>query len=120
MKVAISADGKNMESRVDTRFGRCGFFLIVDLDLDEFNVISNNSSANLSGGAGIQTAQSVIDSGVDSVITGHCGPKAFRALNAVDIKVFSCSDGTVKEAVENFKLHKLVQLQGSDVAGHWA
>ena len=32
MKIGISAKGGSMEAEVEPRFGRCGYFLIVDSD----------------------------------------------------------------------------------------
>lgn len=32
MKVAISSNGKNLESLIDPRFGRCPYFLFVETD----------------------------------------------------------------------------------------
>ncbi len=58
---------------------------------------------NATQGAGIQAAQAVIDNKATAVITGHCGPKAFRALKAAGIEVFLAPDGTVDEAVTRFE-----------------
>ena len=56
MKVAVSSTGKNLDSAIDPRFGRCAYFLIVETDDMGFEVFDNQSIA-LGGGAGIQSAQ---------------------------------------------------------------
>ena len=53
MIVAVSATGKDLNSQVDPRFGRCQNFLIVNTDTMEFEAIEN-PNINASGGAGIQ------------------------------------------------------------------
>ena len=52
MKIAVSATGKNLDSAIDPRFGRCAYFLVVDTENMSLEVFSNESSA-LGGGAGI-------------------------------------------------------------------
>jgi predicted Fe-Mo cluster-binding NifX family protein len=101
MKIAISAAGPSIEDLVDPRFGRCACFLIIDTGTLEFEVIEN-SSKNLSGGAGIDAAQRVADQGVTHVLTGRCGPNAEKVLSAAGIKIVDGCEGIVREAVERF------------------
>ena len=102
MKIAISAAGPSIEDDVDPRFGRCACFLIIDSVTLKFEVIEN-SSKNLSGGAGIEAAQRVADQGVTHVLTGRCGPKAERVLSAAGISIVDGCEGTVREAVGRFR-----------------
>jgi predicted Fe-Mo cluster-binding NifX family protein len=102
MKIAVSAAGPSLDDRVDPRFGRCACFLIVENDTLEFEVIEN-SSKNLSGGAGIEAAQRVADRGATHVLTGRCGPNAQKVLSAAGIRIIDECEGTVREAVERFR-----------------
>ena len=102
MKIAVSAAGPSLDDLVDPRFGRCACFLIVDSGTLEFEVI-DNSSKNLSGGAGIEAAQRVADQGVTHVLTGRCGPNAEKVLSAAGIRIIDSCEGTVREAVERFR-----------------
>ena len=70
-------------------------------------------------GAGVQVAQSVISSQATVVVTGHCGPKAFRALHAAGVKVYLAPGGTVGEAIDQFEAGSLAEAQAADVDGHW-
>ncbi len=119
MKVAITAQGDNLASNVDLRFGRCRYFILVDTDSDEVKALDNTDSANLAGGAGIQAAELVANSGAGVLITGHCGPKAFRTLNAAGVKVVIGAEGTVEQALESFKRGELKSAAAPDVRGHW-
>lgn len=40
MKVCVTSNGDNLEATVDPRFGRCGYFIIVDPGTLEFNLHS--------------------------------------------------------------------------------
>jgi predicted Fe-Mo cluster-binding NifX family protein len=120
MKVAFTTSGESLDSPLDSRFGRAPKFLVYDLDQDSFQVIDNQQNLNAAQGAGIQAAQTVARAGVQGVVTGHCGPKAFRVLNAAGIKIFSTPAQTVAEALAQYRSGKLSEAKGADVDGHWA
>ena len=102
MKVAVSSNGENLNAKLDPRFGRCPFFLVVNPDDMSFEVLNNESAAQ-GGGAGIQAAQFLASQGVEAVITGNCGPNAGETLSAAGIELFGEQAGTVREVVERFK-----------------
>jgi predicted Fe-Mo cluster-binding NifX family protein len=120
MKVAVTSSGKTLDSSVDPRFGRAPYFVVVDVESGAFGVHDNARNLNAAQGAGVQSAATVSDLGVDAVITGHCGPNAFRALKAAGIAVVVGAQGSVKDAVEQFKKGKLKPADSADVQGHWA
>jgi len=107
MKIAISSTGRDLDSKIDPRFGRCAFFIVIDIDTMNYEVFENQS-AMLGGGAGIQSAQFVASKGAEVVITGNCGPNAMRTLEAAGVKVITGCSGTVREAIEDFKAGKLM------------
>jgi predicted Fe-Mo cluster-binding NifX family protein len=108
-----------MEAGVDPRFGRAAKFVVVDLDTGAVESIDNAQNVNAAQGAGIQAAQNVANLGVGALITGHCGPKAFRVLSAAGVKIHAGASGTVAEAVEKYKKGELTELDSADVEGHW-
>jgi len=120
VKVAITASGRDLTSRVDSRFGRCSYFIVADTETGKYESVSNEVNLNAAQGAGIQTAENVSRQGVGAVISGHCGPKAYRVLKSAGIKIYLASDGTVGEVLEKFKKGMLEEAQGADVGGHWA
>ena len=120
MKVAVSAMGKTRDSPVDPRLGRAAGFVLVDTETGEYEAIDNTQNLHAMQGAGIQTAQTVTCHAPEYVMTGHCGPKAFRALDAAGIKVVTGAEGTVAEAVEKLKAGELTPSETADVEGHWA
>ena len=116
MKVAVSAAGKNLESIIDERFGRCRYFIILETDDMRYEVIEN-SNADLSTSAGIQSASLVASKGVEAVITGNCGPKAMQVFAATTIKVIIGQHGMVKDVVEKFKRGQLTPSTRGNVPG---
>lgn len=119
MKIAISSSGNGIESALDDRFGRALKFIILDTDTDTCTVIDNTKNLEAAQGAGIQSAQNVIETGARVVITGHTGPKAFKLLNENGIKIYYAGRSTVKEAINAFREGKLSEAENADVESHW-
>jgi predicted Fe-Mo cluster-binding NifX family protein len=119
MKIAITSQGEGLESMVDARFGRARGFIVYDDIREEYYYIDNKQNLSAMQGAGIQSAKTVIDRGVDVVITGNVGPKAFTTLHAAKVEIYSGSHGTVKDVIGDFKSGKLVRTSTANVEGHW-
>lgn len=119
MKVAITSQGKTLESKVDTRFGRAGWFVVIDTNTGDYNAVSNEQNLNAKQGAGIQAAEQVSRQEVSALITGNCGPKAFRTLMAAGIKVYYGTEGTVAEVLEQFHNGTLSEASDANVDSHW-
>lgn len=117
MKIAVTSTGKNLDAKVDPRFGRAAFFLIGDTDAMDFVAIENENATG--GAAGIGSAKRVIDEGVEAVLTGNCGPNAQRTLDAAGVALYTGVTGTVVEAVERFKNGKLIKADGPNVQSHF-
>ncbi|MBN2380285.1 NifB/NifX family molybdenum-iron cluster-binding protein [candidate division WOR-3 bacterium] len=116
MKIAVSSSGKTLNDIVDERFGRAPYFLIIE---DELLEIIENPNLTAGGGVGVQTSQMLADRGVDAVIAGNFGPKAFQVLSAAGIKAYSASGIKVSEAVELLNQGKLGPVQGANKNSHW-
>ena len=119
MKVAFTTSGTELKSPLDSRFGRAPKFLVYDTGTDSFEIIDNAQNLNAPQGAGIQSGETVSNSGAQAVVTGHVGPKAFRVLAAAEIAVYTSEAETVAEALRLFNGGKLSQIDSADVDSHW-
>jgi predicted Fe-Mo cluster-binding NifX family protein len=119
MKIAISSTGKDLDSQIDPRFGRAAYILVVDLADETVEVLENSENANAFKGAGIQAAATVADCGADVLLTGFCGPNAFRTLAAAGVKVVNNMSGTVKDALQEFNNGRFSFAEDANVEGHW-
>lgn len=120
MKIVITSSGTDLQAQMDPRFGRAGYFICIDTDSNDFQAVDNAQNLNAPQGAGIQAAEKVSRLGAKCLITGNCGPKAFRALQAAGIKIYTGAKGTVGEAVDQFNSGKLTEATAANVDGHWA
>ena len=93
MKLAITAQGPEPDSPVDLRFGRARYFRIVDTETGQQTAVDNAKGVKAVQGAGISAAQTLARLGVQAVLTGHVGPKAWSALQAANIHVYSVERG---------------------------
>ena len=118
MKIAITAQDGSLDAKVDPRFGRAGCFIVVDPDTMKFQMVDNKQNVQAASGAGVQAAQTVAEQGVAAVLTGNCGPKAFRTLKAADIEVFMGLSGTVKDAITAYKSGALTPADNANVEAH--
>ncbi len=119
MKLAITAQGPEPDSPVDLRFGRAPYFRIVDTETGQQTTVDNAKGVEAVQGAGISAAQTLTRLGVQAVLTGHVGPKAWSALQAAKIQVYVAGGGTAAQAAQAFMDRQLPELSQPDVRGHW-
>jgi len=119
MKVAVTAQGQDLDSPVDPRFGRAPYFVVVDTETGHADAHDNSQNVAATQGAGVQAGRNVVDLGVEAVLTGNVGPKAFSALRAGNVRIYLGAAGTVAETVEQFKAGRLTPADDANVPGGW-
>lgn len=107
MTFLFTTDGENLQARLDERFGRASNFLVYSMDAMTWKIVDNRENQDAGHGAGVSAAQKAVNLGVNAVISGHFGPKAYAVLDAAKIMMFSTSDCTVEEAVERYRRGQL-------------
>ncbi len=113
MKITVSATEGSLDANVDSRFGRCPYYVIFEVEDKEIKnqEFLENKAGQEMRGAGITAAQTVVNKGTEIVITGSIGPKAFDVLSSTGIKIISGVSGNVKEAVEKYLKGELKETQ---------
>ncbi len=86
MKICLTAITNTLESQLDSRFGRCNYFILIDSEKMEFEAIKN-TAVEVSEGVGVIAAQIMVDNEVKTVITGNVGSRAMQALKTAEIEV---------------------------------
>ncbi|WP_235185464.1 NifB/NifX family molybdenum-iron cluster-binding protein [Desulfonatronum thiodismutans] len=118
-RIAVSSEGPLLDDMVDPRFGRAAGFVVVDQVGNASSYIDNGASQVMAQGAGIQAAQNLANAGVEVVISGFVGPKAFQALSAAGIQIIQNVEGvTVGQAVERFKRGELTVADAPNSQAH--
>ena len=100
-KICITAQGSDLNSPIDPRFGRAQYFLVFDskdLKIEAFK----NSHLDEAQGVGIKSAQLLVSKGVSILLTGHVGPKANQVLESAGIQIITGISGTAKDVYNDF------------------
>lgn len=118
MKICVTAVSKGLDAPVDSRFGRCKYFILLDSETMDYEIMENTSVAAASG-AGIQAAQAIVKKDVEVVITGNMGPNAFQAISSAGVKVVTGAYGRVRDVVEKYKKGELKEISSPNVRGHF-
>lgn len=100
--IALSTSRKSLEARVEGLFGRARFFILVDPDTLEWEVLDNMKNLFSQNMIGVATARTLLQKKVKTVITGKCGSKAFAELKAGGVQVILNTNGKVRQALEKF------------------
>lgn len=91
MKIAITSDGNKLDSKVDSRFGRCSYFAIYDTETKGVKFISNPNKESMEG-AGPASAQFVASEGAQKVISGEFGYKVKSIFESLQIQLVTLSE----------------------------
>jgi predicted Fe-Mo cluster-binding NifX family protein len=118
-KIAISASDQSLEAKVDPRFGQASYFLLVNPETMEYEAVANRQNLQAVQGAGIQAATLVARYRPAALLTGSCGPKAYRTLLTAGVPVYLGVAGSVREVVQQFRAGKLTVARGPNALSHW-
>ncbi|MEW6276322.1 MAG: NifB/NifX family molybdenum-iron cluster-binding protein [Bacillota bacterium] len=111
MRVAVTATGKTPEVQVEPRFSRCNYFVIWDMQTEQWEFVPN-PRLTPEGRSGKQVARELADRKVICVVTGRVGPNAQVALQAMGIDVYCIGIcGTVREALNRYREEQLKMLE---------
>lgn len=101
MKIAITSTGNSLESTLDSRFGRCSYFVIYDTDSQAIEFIPNPNKENVEG-AGSASVNLVASRGVKRVISGEFGANVKSIFDSLQIQliILKESDKKIKGIIE--------------------
>jgi len=99
MKIAITSEGNSLESKMDSRFGRCAYFAIHDTDTKTTDFFANPAK-DASDGAGPKAVEFIASKGVTKVVASELGGKAKAILGRLNIEMQQENDKTVADIIK--------------------
>ena len=104
MKTIISSTGNNLDAGFDLRFGRAGWFCLLDEETGKTSFYENENK-EASHGAGTKAVEKVIELGAARVISGDFGPKAKELLEKFTIQMVLLSDDSksIADIIDSIK-----------------
>ncbi len=112
MRIAIPSTSNDMNSLASPVFGRSPGFLIIEIKDNKIvnHEFIENPGARAWRGAGVASAQTLINANVDVVITSSIGPNSFDILRSANIRIYQGS-GTIEELVNRFLSGSLPEIK---------
>ena len=103
MRVAVSADeNRGLDSVVSPHFGRCPFYVLVDLDGQEARQVSVVENPYYGKHAPGQVPAFINEQGVNVMLTGGMGGRAISFFQQYGIQAVTGASGTVRHALEQY------------------
>lgn len=100
---------------ISMHFGRTEGFTLFDTDTDETEFVAHTGGH---GPTGSPPPVTVSEAGADVVIAGNIGRGAVSRLQEAGITVYQGAEGTVEEALAQWRDGALAEVDPSDVHGH--
>ena len=114
MKLCFPVEADNgIDSLVYGHFGSAPLFIVCDTESDKTDTIDNGNLEHIHGQC--SPLQALAGNPIDAIVVGGIGGGAINKLNAMGIKVFQASEGTVRANLELFKANSLPEI-GADQA----
>jgi predicted Fe-Mo cluster-binding NifX family protein len=116
MKVVFPAEiNLGMESTVFEHFGSANFFVLVDTDNENMEVILNQDLDHQHGQC--QPLKAIGGKDIDAVVVGGIGGTAISKLKKNGKTVYKAVKGTVRENLDLFRAGKLNEFMMFDICG---
>ena len=103
MRIAISADdGNGLDSVISPHFGRCPYFVLVDLEEREVTAVESISNPFYAHHQPGQVPSFVHSHGADVMLTGGMGGRAIAFFQEYGIQPVTGAYGLVHNALEQY------------------
>lgn len=120
MKIAIACLKDSEKTEISPRLGRSPWIGLYDTESGNWEFVENSQNLNAAQGAGIQTAQNIVNAGAKVVLTPNTGPKALHVLKAAGVEIYQTpAVKNIGECIELYNSNTLKKIESANVEGHW-
>ncbi len=101
MKIAFAVDdGGGLNSRISQHFGKCRFFVFVEIENGELKDIKVVENPFASGHTEGTVPEFIAKNGAEAIVSGGMGSKAQERFKAMGIKTIVGETGTVRDVLK--------------------
>ena len=103
MRVAVSVDNSNeLDSVVSAHFGRCPYYILVDLEGQEVKQVNAVANPNYGRHAPGTVPTFIQNQGADVMLAGGMGRRAIALFQQYGIQAATGAAGSVRHALEQY------------------
>ncbi len=103
MRIALSSDDKNgLDSIVNPHFGRCPFFVLVDVEEGHVQSVREEKNPHYPNHQPGQIPRFIASLGANVMMAGGMGRRAIMMFNELGIEGVTGAHGTVRQAIERY------------------
>lgn len=104
MITAIASSSNNIDSKLDSRFGRCPYFAIYNKKTNQTTFILNEYKDE-QGGVGPKVVNKLMEHKTTKIVAAEFGPKAKDILDELKIQliVFTDTSKTINDIIKMMK-----------------
>ena len=116
MKLCFPVESnQGLDSIVFGHFGSAPLFVVFDTETQTLETISNQDLGHVHGMC--SPLKALNGKAVDAIVVGGIGAGAINKLNALGIKVYRASQGTVKSNIELLQKAALTEMSAEHACG---
>lgn len=117
MKVCFPVkSNEGLNSIPYNHFGTAPEFIICDLETNDVKSLNNGDLGHNHGNC--QPMKALSGEVVDAVVVGGIGQGAISKLNSMGIKVYKCTEGTIKDNIELLNNNGLIEFNPNHSCNH--
>jgi predicted Fe-Mo cluster-binding NifX family protein len=103
MRIAVSAgEDKGLQSAIGAHFGRCPYFVLVDVEANEVQTVQTIANPYYSRHQPGQVPGFIRDQAADVMLSGGMGGRAVTFFQQYDIQPVTGAAGTVQQSIDRF------------------
>ena len=112
MRIAVAVDdARDLDSRMAFHFGRCPYYVFVDIEGDEIKKVETLPNPYFENHAPGKVPAFIHEHNVDVMITGGMGRRAIALFQEYGIQAYTGAEGTARAALEQFHGGALIDAQ---------
>jgi predicted Fe-Mo cluster-binding NifX family protein len=103
LRIAVSSEGdRGLESTVSHHFGRCPYYVLVDVEGEELRDVATVENPFFGNHQPGQVPRFITEQGADVIVTGGMGRRALGFFENERIETVTGARGTVAEVLEDY------------------